>query len=87
MKKTLLAGMLLATSLLAACSDPVGADRAVRAMGFTDVTTTGYRFTGCGKDDDQSTGFTARNPRGEMISGVVCSNWSPFGKTSTVRID
>lgn len=87
MRKIMLAGTLLATSLLAACSDAPGADRAVRAMGFTDVTTTGYRFTGCGKDDDQSTGFTARNPRGEMVSGVVCSNWSPFGKTSTVRID
>lgn len=87
MRKFLLASTLLAASLLAGCSDAVGADRAVRAQGLSDIQITGYRWFGCGEKDDTSTGFTARNIRGEQVTGVVCSNWSPFGKTSTVRFD
>jgi len=87
MKKIKMAGVMLAMGLLAACTDPGEATRAAEAYGFTNVQTTGFRWTGCGSDDDQATGFTAYNAQGRYVSGVVCSNWSPFGKSSTVRID
>ena len=78
---------VVVSALLSACTDPHGAEQAVEAMGMTDVTITGYRWTGCGKDDDQRTGYQATNIHGQRIEGVVCGNWTPFGKSNTVRID
>jgi hypothetical protein len=78
---------LLALVLVAGCSDPKEARRAAESFGFTDVRITGYRFGGCSRDDASRTGFVATNAQGREVSGVVCSSWSPFGKSSTVRID
>lgn len=78
---------IAAALFLAGCSDPNEARRTAESYGFKNVQTTGYRWTGCGKDDDVRTGFTATAPSGQQVTGVVCSNWSPFGKSSTVRID
>jgi hypothetical protein len=71
---------------LAACSDPNETRQAVEAMGMKDVQPEGYAWFGCGRDDDQRTRFTATNPNGQRVEGVACSNWSPFGKATTVRI-
>lgn len=87
MRKILYAVAVAAALLLPACSDPEAAVKTAKAHGFRDVQVTGHRWTGCGRDDDTSTGFTAFNQNGDAVSGVVCSNWSPFGKTNTLRID
>lgn len=69
---------------LSACSSSNDAHRALESAGFTEISITGYRFTGCGEDDDFTTGFTARNPQGKYVSGVVCSGWFKGG---TIRFD
>ena len=72
--------------LLAACTDPKAARDAAEASGFSDVETTGYEPFGCSENDEVHTGFRATNARGQRVAGVVCSQISPFGKASTVRI-
>lgn len=88
MKKLIhyVAGIILASMPLAACTDRAGTQEAAEAYGFEDIHVTGHAFVGCGKDDDTRTKFTARNSRGELIEGVACSNWSPFGKATTIRV-
>jgi hypothetical protein len=68
--------------LSAACSDEEAARRTLDNAGFTDIETTGYEAWSCGKDDSTSTGFRARNPRGKIVTGVVCCGYS---KGCTVR--
>ena len=57
---------------LVACSAPDASTDALRAAGYTDIRMTGWAPLSCGGDDTYSTGFSARNPAGEMASGVVC---------------
>ena len=68
--------------LLTACSDKSGAEKALDDQGFTNIVTTGWSFIGCGKDDLYATGFTATNPKGKSVTGVVCSG---MFKGSTIR--
>lgn len=84
MKKAfLLGGILLG---LAACSDPDTATEVLRDTGYTEITITGYTLFGCAKDDTYHTGFVARGQGGVMLRGVVCSEWSPFGKTNSIHL-
>lgn len=53
-------------------------------MGYTDVVKTGYSFFCCGKDDSYSTGFTAKNKKGETVRGCMCS---AIGKGITIRFE
>jgi hypothetical protein len=69
--------------LLSSCSNSNDANKALTAMGFTDIQTTGYKWFACSDDDWYHTGFTATNPQGMQVSGVVCSGF--FFKNSTVR--
>jgi hypothetical protein len=78
------AWLALVVVALAGCTSSDDAIRAVEAMGMTNVTATGYRVFGCSEDDSFHTGFTATNPQGRQVSGVVCSGWL---KGSTVRFD
>lgn len=71
---------------LSACTDTQEAQHVLEAQGFSDVVVTGYRFTGCGKDDNVRTGFEATSINGTPVTGVVCSGIG-WGKSSTVRID
>lgn len=69
--------------LLAACEPPEASSlRALKAFGFTDVRLQGYAWAGCGKDDSMRTKFTAANPQGEVVNGVVCCSHT---KACTVR--
>lgn len=70
---------------LSACTDNKTASRAPHGAGYTDVKLTGYRWIGCGGDDDFATGFNAKGPTGVQVTGVVCSSW--WGKGATVRTD
>jgi len=74
--------ILALTILLCACTNDNDAKRALMGMGFTDINTTGYQVFGCSEDDHFHTGFTAKNPNGQQVSGVVCSG---FFKAGTVR--
>lgn len=62
-------------AIVAGCTDPRAANKALDDMGFTDVQMTGYRIFTCGKDYTFHTGFSAKNARGKIITGAVCSSW------------
>lgn len=82
MKKFLL---LMPLALLVACTDSKGAVQAIENSGLQPVSTDGYAFFGCGKDDQFHTKFTAkRTSDGKIVTGVVCKG---FLKGSTVRFD
>ena len=71
--KTILAAALISL-LLAGCSDPEDARRALAREGYTGIKTDGYRFKlsfWCGKIFIR-TGFTAVSPEGKPVSGIVC---------------
>ncbi|HSE47459.1 MAG TPA: hypothetical protein VLA89_19350, partial [Gemmatimonadales bacterium] len=72
--------------LISGCEDRENAGRVLSALGFSDVEMTGPRFIGCGRGDFYQTGFRARGPTGQEVTGVVCSGFG-WGKSSTVRID
>ena len=76
--------LVLPLLVLTACSDPSGAQRALDDLGLKNIQTTGYRWFGCDKNDLYHTGFTAVNPNGKQVSGVVCSG---IFKGNTVRFD
>jgi hypothetical protein len=78
MRKVLVLGVLL----LAACTDPDGATRALRDQGFKNIEITGYQFVGCDDKDTFHTGFKATTVNGVPTIGVVCSG---LMKGSTVR--
>lgn len=66
------------------CSDPEGAKRVLRQQGFTEVEITGWRPFSASKGDTYSTGFRAKAPNGEPVTGAVTSG---FWKGHTVRLD
>lgn len=82
---------LIAIVTLSGCwmDDPEGAIRVLRSAGYTKIQLTGYRFTGCSKDDNLHTGFEAVGPTGMPVTGVVCGQFVIAGwpKGSTIRID
>ncbi len=77
----------IAVLALVGCTDAQTATRVLNAQGYKDVQITGFRYFGCGEQDQYRTGFKATGPGGQQVEGVVCSGFSFFGKSSTVRID
>ena len=72
--------MVLATG----CTDEDGAKKALHGQGFSDIELTGYGGPfACGEDDFSTTGFKAKNPRGQTVTGVVCCGM--IMKSCTVR--
>ena len=69
--------------LLSACSSPNDATRALQGAGYTNIQTGGYKWFSCGQDDFYHTKFTATNPAGRTVSGVVCSGF--LFKDATIR--
>ncbi len=65
------------------CTSSSDANKALSAMGFTNIHVTGYKWFACSDDDWYHTGFIATNPNGQQVNGVVCSGF--FFKNSTVR--
>ncbi|MBU0860057.1 MAG: hypothetical protein KJ667_08970 [Alphaproteobacteria bacterium] len=63
-------------------TDPEGARDTLDSHGFTDIETKGRpMFLSCGGGGDLwKTEFTARNPQGKEVSGIVCKglNGSKF---------
>lgn len=75
--------VLLLSVILASCSNSNDAKKALTAMGFSEIRTTGYKWFACSDDDWYHTGFVAKNAQGLEVKGVVCSGF--FFKNSTVR--
>lgn len=76
--------VLLACMFSGACTSESDAARALRGAGYTDVVYTGYKAFACSEDDMYHTGFRAKGPTGQTVSGTVCSAWL---KGSTIRLD
>lgn len=57
---------------ISGCSNESDSRRTLESAGYTDVVITGWEPFTCGKDDTFSTGFHAKNPAGNAVSGVVC---------------
>ncbi len=74
-----------ALTILAGCSNPDSAVRALNGAGYTQIKITGWRFGMCSKDDTYSTGFEAKGPTGVPITGAVCEGL--LFKGSTIRLD
>lgn len=68
MNKLFLIGVLLLTG----CTNESKTVQTLQSAGFTDIQTTGYAFFECGDDDDFHTGFHAKNPTGQYVTGTVC---------------
>lgn len=62
--------------------DPSRYYETLDASGFTDIRLTGFEWFRCGDNDSYVSGFTAKNPKGKPVSGVVCCGYS---KACTVR--
>lgn len=70
--------------ILIGCSSSNDATKALNAQGFTSIQTHGRAFFVCSEDDTFATKFTAKNAKGETVTGAVCSGWL---KGSTIRFD
>jgi len=68
--------------ILLACTDEGATRKTLLDSGYSDITLKGYQPLACSQDDSYSTGFTAKNPTGRTVSGVVCCG---FFKSCTVR--
>lgn len=75
--------LIFISLLIIGCTNQEDAKKALSSMGFTDIETHGYSWFSCSKDDWYHTKFTAYNPKGQFVDGVVCSGL--FFKNSTVR--
>lgn len=69
--------------LLSSCTDENEAGRILTANGFTDIKYTGRAWFACSESDTYATGFEAKGPTGQTISGAVCSGL--IFKNSTIR--
>lgn len=77
MKRTIIIALLLS-----ACTDEAATVSTLQRSGFTGIRTTGYAAFSCSEDDVFATGFSAINPLGQRVSGVVCCGTF---KSCTVR--
>jgi len=67
--------------VLTACTDESNTRKTLHNAGFTDVEITGYSFFECGEDDTYHTGFKAKNPHGDTVTGTVCCGMLTKGCT------
>jgi hypothetical protein len=73
----------LVAIMFSACTNKSDAERALKAEGFSDIEVTGYDFFACSEDDFYHTGFRAKNSKGQVVTGTVCSGL--LFKNATIR--
>ena len=73
-----------AVGTMAGCTNAPEAERALKAQNLEPVKVGGYAFFSCSEDDTFKTKFTAKNAKGETVTGAVCSG---VLKGSTIRYD
>lgn len=71
-RRQALAALLALVLCSFSCTNDSGSRRALESEGFTEIQLTGYSWLSCGKDDTFATGFTAKNAKGNPVSGTVC---------------
>lgn len=69
--KTFLSIILFIVILAGCGAAPDSSTKTLVKSGYTDIEITGWLPFSCG-DDTFSTGFTATNPQGQPVEGVVC---------------
>lgn len=74
MRKTIIAVSILALSSCTSDSDFDKGRSQLEQMGYTDVKNTGYSLFCCSEKDQFSTGFSAKNKKGETVEGCFCSS-------------
>lgn len=67
------------------CTDDEGAYKTLQSAGYSNIKIGGYSLWSCGKDDGASNTFTAMNPQGKVVSGVVCCGGPLSFKGCTIR--
>jgi len=83
MKRILMAILILVAIASYGCTSQDDAERALYSAGYTYVEVGGFDMFACGDGDFYHTKFTATNPQGKRVSGVVCSGL--FFKGATIR--
>ena len=73
--------MIAALVALAGCTDEKGATKALHDVGLKPVSVGGYAWFYCavgrgGSTDSFATKFTAKNVRGETVTGAVCEGYA-----------
>lgn len=76
--------LMLMPLALSACTDASKATRALEGAGYQNIQITGYAVFGCDQNDTFHTGFKATGPKGQPVSGVVCSG---AFKGATIRTE
>ena len=76
--------IILAALLLAGCTRPESAAKALEDAGYSNINISGYASFSCGNDDTFATHFTAKGPTGRDVSGAVCEG---MFKSKTIRLD
>jgi len=66
------------------CTDEERTRSTLEQAGYSEIRTGGYGWASCGRDDNYATEFTATNPAGRRVSGVVCCG---VVKSCTVRFE
>lgn len=74
---------LITGGFMSGCSNHRDSNRALEAAGYTNITTHGWAPMSCGQGDTYSTSFTATNPVGRRVKGVVCCGFA--FKNCTIR--
>ena len=67
------------------CDDVGKSNNALTSAGYTDVHLEGHAVFQCGGDDSSAVSFTAKNPQGQVVSGVVCGGGVFGRKGYTIR--
>jgi hypothetical protein len=65
--------------------DPERTEKVLAQQEYANIASHGYSWSAYGGDDFYATRFTAINPAGHHVAGVVCSGL--FFKESTIRFD
>ena len=77
-----LIAIVLCVILLSSCFGASASEILLEEQGYTNVEITGFNLFACSEDDMYRYNFTATNPNGKQVKGVVCS--APL-KGSTIR--
>lgn len=77
--------LFLLAVIPASCTDEDSSRMALKGAGYADIQFTGYEFFSCGERDQYHTGFTAKDPTGSRVRGVVCCGL--LFKACTIRFE
>lgn len=83
-KKTLAICLVVLIGLGTGCTKSGETIRVLEQSGYSNIEITGWRPFAKSEDDFYSTGFRAKAPNGETVTGTVCSG---FFKGNTIRLD